>query len=53
MDPDGVKDIRRTLRKIPEIMLIVLGFGISEIRVDLLMLLRLDLWRTGGHLDGS
>ena len=51
MDPDGVKDIRRTLRKIPEIMLIVLGFGIFKIRLHSEKFSRLDLWRTQENPD--
>ena len=38
--PDGVKIIRKTARKV----LIVIGFGISKIGVNLAKFSRLDMW---------
>ena len=53
MVPDGVKDVRRTFRKIPEIMYIVICFGIFKIGVHLEKFSRLDLWTTGSILMES
>ena len=35
MVSDGVKDVRMTARKLPEVIKIVIGFGIFKIGVDL------------------
>ena len=50
--PEGSKELHETFRMVPEIMKIVIGFGIFQIRLDLAKFFRLESWVTWRFLRG-